>query len=506
MSARRLLLPGPAALLATAVVAVAVATPLESWDLMFYLATGRWLLEHGFPAADPFSPLAATAWFPHCWASCVLSELSLRAFGAAGPALLFGLVLGAQVLLVGRLLARAGARGASWLLLLLLVLGIQAYAFGLERAYHVGQLGFAAALWLLLRWREGAEWGAWLFAPLTMLWANLHGSWIAAPALLGAAAVGAAIESGRIAPRHLRAGLAAGLAWLAAAVAPEGFANALYPLRFIWGVSGQSVAEWHAWSLGTQPGRVLAGLCLVATWTTARSQRRPWSLLLPAAGLLLATVRIERFAALAGMVLAVATARMLAAGYDEPGQRPSAAPRLAAAIERLHGWIDRWRRTASGAVWPAALLVAMAVAAALQPAPLIERLSRREFPLPALEALCRQPPGRVLASYRFGAAVSALCGPDYPVFIDGRAENYPPAVHADYRKLALLEPGWRKVLAAFDPRAVLWTSRGIDSRLSDALDGDPGWRRVVRGSVGGLWIRATGDRQTRKEQEGANRP
>jgi hypothetical protein len=494
MNARRLWLPGPAALLATAVVAVAVATPLESWDLMFYLATGRWLLENGFPTADPFSPLAASAWFPHCWASCVLSELALRAFGATGPALLFGLVLGAQVLLVGLLLDRAGARGAGWLLLLLLVLAIQAPGFGLERAYHIGRLGLAAALWLLLRWRDGAEWGAWLFAPLTMLWANLHGSWIAAPALLGAAAAGAAIESGRLAPRHLRAGLAAGLAWLAAAVAPAGLANTVYPLRFLWGVSGQGVAEWHAWSLGTQPGRALALLCLLATWTAARSHRRPWSLLLPAAGLLLATVHIERFAALAGMVLAVATAHMLAHGRDTGRERPPAAPGPAAAIGRLHGWIDSWRRGACGPVWPAVLLAAVAVAAALQPAGLIERLSRREFPLPALEALCRQPPGRVLASYRFGAAVSALCGPDYPVFIDGRAANYPPAVHADYRKLALLEPGWRQVLADFDPQAVLWTSRGIDSRLGAVLDAEPGWRRVVRGPVGGLWIRASGDR------------
>lgn len=484
MNLRRALILGPGALIGLVIALPAALSLHESWDLLFYLSTGRWILEHGFPAVDPFSPMATQAWFPHAWASCLAFEASLRAFGGAGPGLLVGLVLAIEVVLIGRLVAQAGGRGLIWLGLVVLAIGAQAHGLTAERAYHVGHLGFAAAVWLVLRWHSGSPWAAWALIPLTAVWANFHGSWIAGPALLGATVLGAAIDARKLTRSHWIGAGAAVLAWLAAAATPAGLATCFYPLQLFTGVGGAEIAEWHAWSLGSGTGRSLLVLVLVAAWALARSSRRPWAMLLPALGLLLATVRAERMAPLTGLFIAVMAAQLLSSGRSVDSQAAFWRP-----LSRLSAGLERWRAAASGAVWPALAVLGLGFAAAMTPTSLQARLNPADFPIRALEALCAQPPGRVLNTYRYGGAISGLCGPGHQVYIDGRNDPYPPEVHRNYRRLAMLEPGWREALAAYDPDYLLWTRLAYGSALLEVIGQEQTWRKVIEDRAGGLWVR-----------------
>lgn len=465
----------------------AAASLLESYDLFFSIATGRWIIAHGFPSRDPFSLTATELWSHHEWAYCVLSAWSAELFGGWGPSLLAALVLAIEVLLVGALLREAqGERYLLGLVCLLLVFGAQDYAWNAERAYHLGHLAFVLAVLLVQRYRRGGRIAAWLFIPLVAVWANLHGSWVAGPALLGALALGQAADGVVEGPVRLRrfgeAVLVCALALLASALSPDTWRMPLYPLRFLTGFADYEVAEWHPLSLGNTCGASLAALAGLALWAAARARRRCFALLLPALGLTLVATRIERFSPMAAVLLAVAALEHLQSG-----------PALGWPAHLGHAWrrLDAWLRPAwlraGGGIWVLAAIAVLACLAGAEPASLESRMDRRFFPVRALRVLSELPPGKVLNTYRFGGAISALAGPDYKVYIDGRAEPFPPEVHADYRRMALLLPGWREAFERYAPDYLLWSRELYGSALIEVLEG-AGWRALVEERAGGLWL------------------
>jgi hypothetical protein len=478
-------LPGLGALAALAIGLPLALRPLPALDLMFNLAEARFLLAHGFPAQDPFSLTATAPWFPHEWLYGLAAEGALRALGGGGPGWLAGLALALGALLLWRLVVEAYGRGGLVPLgLALLALGAQAFTWEDLRAYQLGNLAFLAAVWIAQKARHGPLTWGWLLLPLSTLAANLHSSWLAGPVLLGAVALGERLAGAWSTRRLLRAWGLAGLAVLAAALSPEGFHTCVYPLRFLVESRGQGILEWSALHLGSPSSRAL--LLLLGVWLVAwsRGPARPVGLLLPGAGLALVALLAQRFGPLAAVLLAVGAAEMLAA------QRPPALPQgPARALARLDGWLLAWERRAGGALWVPLGFAALALALAARPAPLEERLDPDTFPLESLRALAELPPGRVLASYHLGGAVSCLCGPAYKVFIDGRNDPYPPGVHAAYRRLALLEPGWQEDLAAYGPRYVLWSKIDDRTALLEGLRLAGGFRPLVDEASGALWVR-----------------
>jgi hypothetical protein len=120
---------------------------------------------------------------------------------------------------------------------------------------------------------------------------------------------------------------------------------------------------------------------------------------------------------------------------------------------------------------------------------LTRRLDPAFFPIRALQAVCLQPPGKVFNTFRHGGAISALCGPGYKVFIDSREDLFPPAIHSDYRRIALVEDGWREALRRYDPDYLFWSRELYGWRLLERLDLKHDWRVIVDEPVGGLWVR-----------------
>lgn len=472
----RRLLPGPAAVLALLVAVPIALSPLKNYDLFFHLAGARWILTHGFTRQDPFSLTGTAGWIPHEWGFGVLAELSLRVFGAAGPELLTATLVAAFVLLAWRAIRSASSSpGLVELGVLILTLVAQAFTWYQERPYHLGHVLFAISVLLTQAWRRGASRAPWALIPLCALWANLHGSWILGPALLGSTAIGALLDGGDAAHRRrcvLALGAAA-LAYLASALSPSGPSIYLYPLLHSVLSSTRTLEEWQPLDLSLRWARYFLALVFLAVFVCGGARPRSWALLLPTLGLTVASLGAQRHAPFAALLLAVFIAE------HHHRLAPSSLPdSVRAAWRRLGGWSSAWIHRAGGTTWPFGVLAALALAAAFNPAPVRERLFPGRFPLACFDALKSLPSGKVLNRFIMGGALSYFAGPEYKVFIDSRNDPFPQPIHDDYDTFVYGLPGWREALARYSPDYVLWNRTGPGSFLPDALLREGGWSKV----------------------------
>lgn len=485
MSRRALLLPGPAALLALFFGVRLGVSPLKHYDLFFHLAGGRYVLEHGFNRVDPFSVTGTAGWVPHEWGFGVISVLLVKVLGAAGPALLTGALVAANVLLLWAAVGRAvPRRGLLALAVLGLVLAVQSPTWSQERPFHLGHLLFTLAVLGAQAWRGGNDRVLW-FAPLLgALWANMHGSWLLGPALLGATAVGQALDAPEQRPRAVRAIVASIAMYLASALSPSGPSIWLYPLHHSALQSTQNINEWVPLDLAVGWSWVYLALLGAAIFCVGQAPVRRIAILLPAVGLGLAALKVQRHApfgaVLVGLTLLEHAAPIRGLAWPEFLRRP------AQALDELFA---RWSAGARGAIWPALALVLLAGASWRNPVPVEQGVLRSRFPLACFEALRKLPPGKVLNRFTIGGAISYFAGTDYKVFIDSRNDPFPQPIHDDYTRILWSEPGWEESLARYDPDYLLWDEENPGNILLNQLRQRGGWREETRDGQYVLWVR-----------------
>jgi hypothetical protein len=161
--------------------------PFRDPDVWWHLALGRYIVEHGIPAQEPFSFLTAgNSWVNQQW----LYEVGLfrvASSGAAGPGLASLLMGGIAVaaLVVAALAVPRGARvSGAWLAAAMLISGlVMAEVLGV-RGQVITLLGTAILLLVITRWREGSTRALWALPPVLFLWANLHAGFIVGLLLL----------------------------------------------------------------------------------------------------------------------------------------------------------------------------------------------------------------------------------------------------------------------------------------------------------------------------------
>jgi len=480
------LVPSCGVLAALLVALPAALRPLASFDVFFNIAQGRWILEHGFPSSDPFSFTASSAWSCHEWGFGGLLALLEPLLGGWAPTLLSATLLAVAVLLFWHLLAGMDRVGSPLLpLLFFLALAVGSWMWSAQRAYLVGPVMLSLVLWLVRQAPGGKphrRW--WLLVPLVWLWANLHGSWPLGPAVAGLALAGSWLDD-RSGWRELPAALPAlGLALLVPSLSPDGLRTVLYPLSFLAGDSGAGIWEWGTLDPSSASSWCLLLLVLLQVLLAWRHGWR-WHLGLPALALLGLAASAGRHAPLAALVLAASCVEL----WQQPPRRSWRVPALLAKAARLLriAW-QRWR-PARGIVWSGLALLLVTGWCLVHPVELAGRMDRGWFPVISLRTLCRQPPGRVLNRYFLGGAVSALCGPAYPVFIDGRNDLFPRQVHDDYRRLVLLEPGWQRVLEHSGARYVLWSPLNHGRPLLEHLEHSSRWQLLASEPSGALFVR-----------------
>lgn len=423
--------------------------PRPDPDTWWHLRTGQLILETGLlPSTDSFSWTATgRAWVPHEWLSQVAFAKALDVFGPASLLVLNGLAIGFALLILLFTVRRLDAD--PWTIAVSLGIAIAFSTITWTVRPHVfSVLLMSTFLYLLVCYQGGHLMRhIWWIVPLTVLWANLHGVFVAGLVLLW---IFAGFQLRRGAGKELA--VVAVVATAAGTLNPNGVGAFGYPLH-VARVS-VDILEWEPPGLRDAYGAGFI-LCVIGVLSLfAWSKQRPNDALF-CSGLIFALMGMAAVKNIwiAGLVLAA----LLASGLASGGlPRPEMAQR----IERIVVI------TLAGVATMAALLYTTSNLTATDS----ELLGEAGFPVAAVRALNELPPGDVINHYNWGGYL-IWAAPRYRVSIDGRNDMYGTELLEDVRTLRLLRPGWDEFLTRPNVRYVLWPRDGALSQAMALLDG-----------------------------------
>jgi hypothetical protein len=444
----------PAAFLAT--VGLTAWRPIDDADFWWLLRAGRYMVEtRSFLAADPFSATAQGAeWLNHAWGFELAVYAIYAVLGTTGVILMQGLAASATFGVLYGLLRREGvARG--WSFALLSIGALATYGFWSPRPQLVTYFILAVFVWILADYQAGRASRLWWLPVLTAVWANLHGGFLAGPALVALCAAGELVgwALGDDAGRTGGLVRARALAIVSAASVVASLANPFHyhALLFPFQVMGERlsqawIVEWASPPFGHPQVLVLEimlGLMLVLALGTARPV--PWrdlAVLVPLVHLAFQATRNTP------LLVIVAT------------------PILGRAVASCAG--AHWARlphVGQRAVATAALGLVLSscslVAGSRQPAQIWSTFRpgfgvAESLPAGAVAFLRREGRrGTLWNEYVWGGYLIWHLYPELRVSIDGRMAVYGPARFAEHLKVAELEPGWQDALARLEVDAAV---------------------------------------------------
>jgi len=456
--------------------------PISMVDLAYQLRAGHQILGSGrIPAVDTWtSTVAGAPWLDQQWGAQVVLSAVAGLAGWPGLPILRALLIAVAFAAIAAACRERGAghRAAAMLGLLAFLLASPALAL---RPQLFGILLFALTLWLLAG-RRRAPRRTWAVPALALLWANAHGSFVLAPALVGWALAEDVLDRQPAAARRS----AALLVLTAAATCVTPFGPGVWQYAVV--LSGNPelasrVSEWRPPTLGDPVGIAFLVSLLVVVLFVIVARRHGKRASLPTLGLLagLAILGLRAVRGIAWWPLGavVAIAPLLpgrAAGPAESAPRPTP-PRIA-----------RLNRVVAGITTLAVALLALSWLPADPFAPGSPRFT--SAPAGVAAAIAAEPAGmRVFHPQTWGSWLS-YAAPDALVFADSRIELFPAAVWADYDVIATGAPGWDVVLAdrsidlvAVAPRDTTFAARLRAAGWSETYAGPDGW--VFRSAGGG---------------------
>lgn len=460
----------------------AIAFPPLDGDLEWQRRLGQTILHDGaIPRRIGSEAFSApfSAWVPQEWLFGIgVAVLPPALFATLAAAC----AVGAVYFVVRRCELRAAAPRVTLVCTLLATFALMS-SFGV-RAQVVGWLFASATVYVLER--RGRS--VWLAIPLAAIWSNLHASAMLAPILCGAYALSRLIDEPALRRTPWRdAPLVAG-AGAAICLNPFGFHLPLYALSLFTSPIRKYIDEWGptdltvtSFALGSLPLLAILLVCGV------RSSRRSFDIMLTAMfGWLMLTS--ARNIALFAIVLAPVAADTLCRRLRESDLRRILDP--APATHRFEARL-----------FPA-VMIAVAAALTFQLFALRAGLDASD-PRPALATLERTTRPHRLFCADFAVCSYALGRADIGVFLDGRADPFPPRVWEDFGAIIRPAAEWRGRLDAYAVDAVLVEP---DAPLDQAIALAGGWHERYRDKHFRLWQRAPKDATTRLSDEAAGPP
>jgi hypothetical protein len=474
-------------------------------DTARHLVVGEYILANGlFPREDLFShTMAGKPFVAMEWLSEVVSALSYRWAGPAGPVLLHGALIGlAVVVLLGHLQGRGHPP--------LLAVGVVALAVSastihwLARPHIFTLVGTAAFAAVLDAWYRGRLPNRVLWAlPVGMLvWANFHGGFLVGLVVvaiyLGAGGLAVATAPS-VADRNEQWARFRPLLPVAGALLVAPLATPSGPALPIFIASSRNLflinrTEEYLSPNFHQPALVPFLIMLLGLFAVmVVSRRRPS---VPEA-----------------MLFVVFAAFALYAARNVPLFAIVAAPALAAQLEAVappQGWLGRalapagrWVRARNLRVsmveaslprytWSAAIVGGAAAVATIQwhagAAPLGIGFDPTIQPVAAVEFLKTHPPaGNGFNQLRWGGYLIHELWPTQRVFIDGTIGFYGEPLMREYLQVMDLGESWQSIL---DRRGIQWVIYDSDSALVRQLAATPGWIVVYQDDMATVLIRA----------------
>lgn len=475
--------------------------PCSANDLFWQLRAGREILTtHLPPTHDAYSWTRPGApWIVHEWlAFAALWAAYAGSGGFAGVWLLqAALVCATFALLFARLWRETeGAPLTSFLLAVGAALVASAFFQPRPHLFSYLFLTLTVGLALAVRRQETDTRRLWGLVPLFALWANLHAGVLVGVVILALFALGDALEGGLLTPRGDparqsllrqagRLGLVAaacGAATLATPYGPQLYHN--FGATLSNSTAMNSVIEWFSPNFHEPYGKCLEALMAVCVFGLLFSrQKRDVATLLILAAFVHAGLTAYRNVPLFALVGVLVTARhvqsALTACLARCAGGDSASPSLfgTAPPARILGAVAAVFLLLMAA--RAAKILQKATEAASNP---LERIARVTIALDAfpekacrfLEAMRFPTTLRLYNEYDYGGYLIWRV-PQYPVFMDGRADIYFGRVLEDYVKVHKLAYNWRDILARYQPDMALLSAETVEARLFLA---SPEWALV----------------------------
>jgi hypothetical protein len=340
---------------------------------------------------------------------------------------------------------------------------------------------------VLESWQRGSADRLYLL-PLSMLvWVNLHGGFLGGFLLLGAYLAGnlydllAGPPAGRgpCRDRLHRLLPVAGACLLACLCNPRGYHILLFPFHL---VSNKFIMDHVTEFLSPNFHEFLVFkyllLLLIALFAVSRDRIGTTELVL---ALVFSNMALysTRYIPLFALVLAPTLTRQLHQA------KRNGSGRWAAFYRKRSDNITRMDARATGYLWPAAALIAVALATGSGRLQL--SFDDRIKPVAAVEFLLKeQIPGNMFDNDEFGDYLIYRAYPSYRVFIDGRLDMYGAPIMREYLKVSSFEPGWERILEKY---RITWIFFEANSQLSRLLLRHPDWKLIYGDRVANIFVK-----------------
>jgi hypothetical protein len=169
---------------------------LADADVGWHIRTGEYIIDHqAVPHLDLYSFSKPDApWYAWEWGVDVIDAALHRAMGLKGVVLLAGVLIALFATTIVRRMVWRNVHLFVGLVVALMAVGGASIHF-LARPHIFTLLLLSVSVWIVEADRKSPTWLIWLLIPLTAVWTNLHGGFLALIALLGLTALGIAIEA-----------------------------------------------------------------------------------------------------------------------------------------------------------------------------------------------------------------------------------------------------------------------------------------------------------------------
>jgi hypothetical protein len=452
---------------------------LQDASTCTHIRTGEYILDHhAVPHTDLFSfSKPGEQWFAWEWLSDVGLAAVYRAWGLKGVMVSAAMLIGLSCWI---LLQHMLWRGANALVAIgLLNVGIAVSSVHYIARPHIFTLVFlVASLWLIDRDRREPTALVWALVPLTALWVNLHGGFVALIVTLGVLAAGNIFE-GNWAGARRYAMLGAGCA-AASLCNPFGYQLHLHMFKYLradW-IRG-IVEEFQPPRFDSTAGRDFEILLFLgiatAAWLLYKKQIASALIILAWAHAFLMSVR---HAPIFAMVVLPFAAEELTLAWQKwcEGMKGKDLPVILYRIGADH--LKAFRRMSVAVpLFGVALLVFDFGIAWPTDFPAIK------FPVEFVNRHGADLAGkRLFTTDAWGDYLIYRNYPNQRVFLDGRTDYYGPELSHEYASLLNGEAGWEAMAAKYRLELAMVPE---GSGLASLLKKNAHWSTVdVKGDVG----------------------
>lgn len=456
-------------------------------DLARHLALGRYILDTGkIPLQDLFShTMTGDPLTPHEWLAQVLFALAERVFGFEGVIILCALVISTAIWLVFKHI-RGEIKAILPAVLVALLVLINSMVHWMARPHIFTFLMLACWMMILDQLRNGKSSRWWILPLIMLVWANLHGAFIAGFVTWLIYGIGTAWDAlsktsvNKSVPADFwRSYFLGGITSFAVTlINPSGPGLWMTSVGYLGNqylvdrtIEYQS-PNFH--DVKFWPFLILIGILVIML---GFSKRKPTS-----AGLVNTTawMMMGLYSARNIPLFAIVSAPLLAKAFEDWMKNSSLKVKLFDRLKETDKKFRELHKQLKGYFWP---LISVIIAVAVLSIGINIDLDRKGygfdpevFPVEAVDWLEENPQeGEMFNYFSWGGYLLYRLWPEEQVFIDAQTDFYGENLTRQYADVIFTEDGWQNVLEEY---SVTWAILPVNEPYVDAFKSELGWDAI----------------------------